>query len=199
MDCHARLRCAAATALYSTELGVAAQHISTDVATLRVVGIILLEVIMESTGQFSFLSVKRVRQVTRNILFKSDTATIRAILAISSLFLSVTVMLQYDISPSPLWKVVWAVADKDIWAMAFFLHFIGLSWLFLDPHPRLRWELIINSYGLLIWVASTLVINMSTWKLYATIAPSTALETVVCLFAAWALFRTGQGKELTRR
>lgn len=153
------------------------------------------EVAMENTSPLIAFSSKRIREVTRRIIMCTDTSAIRVALALASFIFSITIAIQPEDSTLPHWRSITSLINVKLFAAVFFLHAVGLSWRFLDPKPRVMWSLVINSFGLLIWTASAITFNVSTWKHYATIFPNTALEIVMCIFAAWTLLRTGQKNE----
>lgn len=140
----------------------------------------------------SSYNLQRVFLVTKELFWNADTTTIRLILALSSLLFTIGLMATGVDFNFVGYRVMKAMAPKEVWASLFFLHFLGLSWRFLDPIPRIGWALAINGFGLLIWVASTVAINSA----FLRFVPGTSVELVLCCFAAWALFRTGLRKEI---
>lgn len=130
--------------------------------------------------------------VCRGLFWHADTTTIRLILALASLVYATGLMLPGVDLSQPNFAIMRQTMCKEGWALLFFLHWLGMSWRFLDPKPRVGWALFINSFGLLVWTVSTFTINRS----YPVYAPGTSLEIVVCLFSAWALLRTGLKKEI---
>lgn len=136
-------------------------------------------------------TVARFRHVTKALFWNADTTTVRLILALSSLLFCIGLIIPGADFTRPGFIVMADVAPQYVWAAGFFAHFLGLSWRFLDPVPRITWALIINALGLLLWLTSSLCINFA----YHTFAPGTSAELVLCFFAGWSLLRTGLRQE----
>jgi hypothetical protein len=138
-------------------------------------------------------SLRGVAEVTKILLMQADTTTIRAILALASFFFFIALSLPgVDVKAFPSMTLMSQMAPTWLWSLAFLLHFAGLSWRFLDPVPRVRCSVVINSCGFLLWFMPTVSVNLA----YGTFAPGTSAEVALCLFSAWTLIRTGSNKEI---
>lgn len=130
------------------------------------------------------------------IIWKSDATTIRLILATASLMWAVGAWVRpqsFDAIPyNSLEWVAFGLFGPKEWGAAFFLHFVGVVWRTFDPVHRVFWGLVVNTYGLVLWASVTLLL---TWGL-GRLSVTTATDWALCLFAAWALFKTGAPDDL---
>lgn len=134
----------------------------------------------------------RIFSVTKKLFWNADTTTIRVILAASSLLFAIALLLPGLQKTIVAYYLMFEIARPEVWAALFLLHFLALSWRFIDQTPRLGWALAINSFGLCLWLGYILLINFSL----QFFAPGTSTEMVLCVMAAWSLFRTGTSNEL---
>ena len=136
--------------------------------------------------------VHHIMSVTRSIYWNADTTTIRLIIALSSLIWTFPLLFRHGIEKVPGFEVLFNLASPVQWAVGFMIHFVGISWRFLDPRPRIGWALAINSLGFALWFTSTAAVVYALRSL----TPGASLEVVVCMFSAWALYRTGLRDEI---
>jgi len=139
-----------------------------------------------------------LRTLWRLVFWHADTTTIRLLLAIASLVWGIALLA----GPCQGIKCLGAsrglnelkgIASLSVWAAMFFLHFVLVMWRFVDQRSRPGWALLINSFGLGLWLYATIAIITSLQRLTS----GTSLELVTCFFAAWALYRTGINDEIS--
>ena len=73
-----------------------------------------------------------------------------------------------------------------IWGLMFFLHGLGLALIARYKPKTDTWPLLVNAYGLTLWMLTSLGLN---WAVHA-FSPGSSMEFTVCAFATWALYRT---------
>lgn len=137
-------------------------------------------------------SVDHVRRVTYSVFDDADTSLIRILLANASVVWAVFVWFNPHVLDRPAYEIMRSVAPANVWAAAFFIHFLGVYWRTYDPVPRILPGLIINGYGFIIWFFTTVSLNYYV----GSPSPGTAAELVLCASSAWALYKTGFRKEL---
>lgn len=132
-------------------------------------------------------SVRSVERILRDIILGSDTTTIRILLANASLVWAIMLMTQPQMLYYPMFDIMRVIGGSQLWAAAFFFHFIGVYWRAYDTHPKQNSCVLINAYGFFLWFFTTVATNY-----YAGFMnPGTALELVICGASAWALYKTG--------
>jgi hypothetical protein len=136
--------------------------------------------------------IYRIKCVVRHVYFNADTSTIRLVIALASLLWSIELVLNSHISTVPGMEYLFQVAGRLQWAAIFLAHFIGICWRFVDPKPRVYWALLINAAGFMLWSMSTFSVIYDLRSL----TPGTSVELVICIFAGWALYRTGLRGEI---
>lgn len=136
--------------------------------------------------------IAHINMVNHTLLFKQDTVTIRMILAFASLLWGAAMLAWPQSFALPAYRVMAAFcANPKIWAFLFILHYFGVLWRIYDPTRRPTAALVVNSYGLAIWLFVTVCINLSI----GFVSAGTATEWAMCAFAAWSLYRTGYSEE----
>lgn len=139
---------------------------------------------------------EHIKTVMRRIVWRSDATTIRLILATASALWAIGAWLHpqtFDHSPySVLERLDFLHLTTNAWGVLFMLHFFGVMWRVFDPTRRVIWGLIVNSYGLAIWLSVTLSLTIAVGSLDV----DTSTDWALCLFAAWALFKTGARDDL---
>lgn len=140
--------------------------------------------------------IEHFHRVNMIILSQTGTVTIRVLLAGASLLFGLLLLFGAHgntFAMSPLaYGLMAVVTTEKVWAALFILHFFGVAWRVYDPISRPYWAIAVNSFGLFVWGFSTLLINLSIDR----ITPSTGCEWMMVLASAWALFKTGLGKEV---
>ena len=127
------------------------------------------------------------------VFFGADMVTIRVILALASLVSGVALLVDDDKFQMPSYAVVGKFGNEKMWAVYFFLHFIGVHWrVFERSKSRPTWALIINTWGFAIWFISTVGV---AWAVGSVGIP-TSIALTMCVASAWALFRTGLGRDV---
>lgn len=132
-------------------------------------------------------SFDHLKRVTYTVFESADAVLIRLLLANASLLWASFLWLNPYLFDRPAYEIMRVVAPGNVWAWAFFLHFLGVYWRTYDPVPRVLPGLIINAYGFLIWFFTTVSYNYFVGAL----SPTTASELILCISSAWALYRTG--------
>lgn len=149
-------------------------------------------------AKLSLLRVKKgwswdhIRRVTYSVFADADTSLIRILLANASLVWAAFVVMYPQTFQRPPYEIMRAVASGNVWAAAFFIHFIGVYWRTYDPTARVVPGLIINGYGFVLWFFTTVSLNYYV----GAPSPATAAELVLCGSAGWALYKTGFKREL---
>jgi hypothetical protein len=133
-----------------------------------------------------------IRDTVKVVFSTSDTTTIRLLLANASLLWAAGLLIDQDTFERSGYQVIRAFGGEYAWATWFLLHFVGVYWRLFDPRSRPNWALAVNTFGLFLWLTSTLSINIAL----GGFTTSTALEWTLCVASAWALFRTGLKKEV---
>ncbi len=133
-----------------------------------------------------------IRGISRSIFWHADTTTIRVLLALASLGWTLTIICKPDILTVYPYQIIGSIAPGWLWALLFSLYCGGVFWRIFDRTPRVGWALAINAFGLALWLTITICINVKA----GAFIPGSALEVVTCLFAAWALIRTGLGQDV---
>lgn len=140
----------------------------------------------------TYLANCRVCTISRKVFWEADTTTIRMSLALASMGWVYSLLARHDLLQTYPYQIMGAIAPASIWASLFTLYFIGVFWRIFDPVRRVRWALAINALGVLLWITVTLCLNLRTGRF----VPGSSLEIVTCLFAGWAMIRTGNHKEV---
>jgi hypothetical protein len=130
--------------------------------------------------------------VFRKTLLLADTTTIRVLLANASLLWAVALAYDTDAFRHGCCGLMNTFGDETTWALLFSAYFVLTYWRLIDRRARPRWAVAVNTFGLFLWLTSTLSINIAAGHF----DPSTALEWVLCAASAWALYRTGLKTEV---
>lgn len=131
------------------------------------------------------------KYVTLTIFRNADTVTIRLLLAMASLGFAACLIFGNGVFERPGYHLMRKFGGEGVWAALFILHYVGVVWRLYDPVERVRWALVVNSFGFVIWAAMTLCLNLSI----GSITPGTALEWTLVGASGWALYRTGLSGE----
>lgn len=130
--------------------------------------------------------------VSRSVFWRAHPATIRMLLALASLGWFLCILLgAANVGPNN-YRYMWMIMPEWLWAVLFLFHFAGTFWRLFDPEPRVGWALGLNILGFLLWFMLTCSTNFAAGHFI----PGSCLEVVTCGFAAWALIRTGVGKDV---
>lgn len=136
--------------------------------------------------------------IARLVFFKSDTITVRLLLAAASFGYGVLLIWPYfsggpHVFDRPAYALMALIPGGEwTWAVLFFSHCLGVHWRALDPTERVGWGLAVNILGVAIWAYSTASLNIAI----GTLLPSQALEWTMVVASAWALYRTGLSAEV---
>ena len=122
--------------------------------------------------------------MARVVFQRSDSTTVRLILANASALFAFNLWAGHLIFERPVFQIMAAIGNEHAWAVAFLLHFAGVYWRLFDPVSRVAWGLAVNVLGLTVWLLAT-VAQFFTPAMLATI-PS--LLPPRLLVAATALF-----------
>lgn len=129
------------------------------------------------------------------IFFEADTSTIRLTLAWASGFYALSLayhaLAGTDLFTRSPYALMAKFGNEWVWVVIFGLHWMGVHWRVLDPKERVWAGLMVNCYGFLIWLYSTLCINIAL----GVFLPTSAMEWTLTLASAWALYRTGLRRE----
>lgn len=129
----------------------------------------------------------------RLVFLGADTVTIRLLLAWSSLWSALALFIDDDKFQLPAYAVVKLLGTEQMWGCYFLLHFIGIHWrIFNRARSRPKWALVINTYGFFLWFYSTIGLCMAV----GSVGIVSALALTLCAASAWALYRTGLGKDV---
>lgn len=131
--------------------------------------------------------ISRAKTVSRIVFWNADTLTVRLIMANASILWALALVVDPTTFMRHGYEIMKTYGNEYEWAAAFFLHGIGVYWRLFDIKARPTWALIINAWGLGVWLLSTLAINLAI----KTLPASACLEWVLCFFSAWALYKTG--------
>lgn len=131
------------------------------------------------------------------IFFTADTTTVRLMLAVASSFyggfLCYHLALGTGLFERPAYALMSKAGPEWAWALAFLLH-AGLSaWRIVEPRELVKLGFVINSFGLVLWLSSTVCMNIALGALL----PTTAAEWTMILASGWALYRTGWNEGVT--
>lgn len=137
-------------------------------------------------------SIFSFKKIANTILFDSDTTMIRVALAISSLLTSVLYMSHDNVFYWKTCSVMLKIANGNVWAALFLLHAFAAFWRLVDPAKRVLAALVVNSFGLSLWLITTLSALLSSHAF----SPLITLSLVFCGFGAWVVVRTGIREEL---
>lgn len=139
--------------------------------------------------------------VARAIFSLGDTAPVRLLLAWSSGLYAISLAWSAAMGIAVFDRPGYALMElltigpfqgEWLWVGLFSLHFIGVHWRILDPKEKVWAGIMVNFYGLVIWLYSTLSINLSLGFLL----PTSSTEWVLILASGWALYRTGLQREM---
>ena len=130
--------------------------------------------------------------ISRRVFWYAHPTTIRMLLGLSSLLFAVIMLVNPAVAEMRQYTLMMAVMPGWLWVVGMLLHFVGVFWRIFDATPRVRWALAINLLGCYLWFTLTICVNVSM----GGIIPGSSLEVITCLFAAWALIRTGIGKDV---
>lgn len=141
------------------------------------------------------LWMSHINKVNKTLLWDQDTVTVRMILALASLLWSINAINHPEAFGQPAYSALRAFGSiyvtYKVWSALFFLHFFASTWRIYDPVERKTWALVVNAYGLFIWLLVTISMNCAV----GYVAVGTSVEWSLCMFASWALLRTGLRKE----
>lgn len=133
------------------------------------------------------------KDTARIIFMEADTVTIRVLLAWSSFFASISLLIHPDKFNLPAYQVVAQFGNERMWAAYFMLHFIGVHWrIFERSKSRPNWALAINTFGFAIWFISTTSISLAV----GSVGIATSMSFTLCFASAWSLYRTGLGRDV---
>jgi O-antigen/teichoic acid export membrane protein len=134
-----------------------------------------------------------IQDTLRLVFMEADTVTIRVLLATSSLFAATALLVDPGKFKQPAYSVVAQFGSVYMWALYFFLHFIGTYWrIFERSKSRPTWALAINTFGFAIWFVATASIS---WAV-GSVGIVTSMGFTLCLASAWSLYRTGLGRDV---
>jgi len=133
---------------------------------------------------------QHVITVCLRILWHSHASTIRAMLGLSSLLWAIGVYTH----PQSLFEYPYTIFTRltlgpapEMWVALFGVHFLGTLWRLFDPRQRVKWGLVVNSYGLALWLLVTIGLTVELRGL----SPANATTWAITLFSGWALYKTG--------
>lgn len=129
---------------------------------------------------------------SRSVFWHAHPTTVRMLLGLASLGWALCLLVTPDILSNYPYQYMLLVMPWWGWAAGFLLYCAGVFWRIFDHTPRLRWALAINVLGCLLWFTLTICITLKAGRFI----PGSSLELVTCFFAAWALIRTGVGKDV---
>jgi hypothetical protein len=132
------------------------------------------------------------------LFWDMDTTTVRLILGISSYLWGISGLIAPRTFNLKALTLMSAMAPWWTWCTLFIIHGVLVTWRFIDPKPRPRAALLVNTYGFLVWTTTTFMGSLSLSALEPSYAvnPLMAVEMVLCVFAGWALYRTGMTTEI---
>jgi hypothetical protein len=139
-----------------------------------------------------FLTNSRFFYVSRSVFWQAHPTTIRLLLGLASLGWFLCIATDVRTLYNTNYRYMWSIMPMEVWGTLFFLHFVGTFWRIFDPAPRVRWALFFNMLGCFLWFTMTIATNSAA----GVVIPGSCLEIVTCAFAAWALIRTGLGKDV---
>lgn len=130
------------------------------------------------------------RGVTELVFYKADTITVRLLLANASILWALGAILFPDTFERNGYQIM-SLIPRGVWAALFMAHGLGVYWRIFDPEQRREWALVVNGLGLVVWLLSTILINIAVGEF----AIGTSLEWIMCGASAWTLYRTGLKSE----
>jgi hypothetical protein len=130
--------------------------------------------------------------VSRSVFWQAHPTTVRMLLGLASLGWALCIICNPAVVDLPQYRLMMQVMPSWLWSTLFAAHFVGVFWRIFDHTPRIRWALAINFIGCYLWFTLTICINLAA----GYFIPGSCLEAVTCAFAAWALVRTGLGKDV---
>lgn len=139
-----------------------------------------------------FPAICEIFDTSRSVFWQSHPATIRMLLALSSLGWAICLICDPLILTKWPYQYMLAVMPYSAWLLCFLCYFAGIFWRIFDRTPRIHWALLINALGCFLWFTLTICITLRAGRFI----PGSSLEAVTCVFAAWALIRTGLGKDV---
>ena len=139
-----------------------------------------------------FIANSRFFDVSRSVFWQAHPATIRMLLGLASLGWFLCIVVDVHTLYNANYRYMWSIMPMELWGTLFLLHFIGTFWRIFDPNPRVGWALAVNMLGCFLWFTMTIATNSAA----GVVIPGSCLEIVTCGFAAWALIRTGLGKDV---
>lgn len=142
--------------------------------------------------KFGKLRNSGIFDISRSVFWQAHPATIRMVLALASLLWAVTILQHPQILLRPPYQYMPTVLPWWGWVVGFTLYFVGVFWRIYDSKSRVNLALAVNILGCLLWFTLTICVNLAAGRFI----PGTSLELVTCFFAAWALIRTGVGKDV---
>lgn len=137
-------------------------------------------------------AISGIRDISRRIFWHAHPTTIRMLLGLSSLLYALAMFINPSVLQLPHYRIMMQIMPMWLWIALMVTHFIGVFWRVFDTRPRVRWAIAINVLGCYLWFTLTIATNLSMGRFI----PGSSLEVITCLFAAWALIRTGVGKDV---
>jgi hypothetical protein len=137
-------------------------------------------------------AISRVFAVCRGVFWQSHLTNVRMLLALASLGWALAIITNPDVLHIYPYQYMPLVMPTWLWVALFAAHFVGTFWRIFDGTSRLRWALAVNTLGCFLWITLTICVNLRAGHFI----PGSCLEVVTCCFSAWALVRTGLGKDV---
>lgn len=130
--------------------------------------------------------------IARWVFWHAHPTTIRMVLALSSALFAGGMLITPDAMELKQYHMMMTIMPGWLWEVLLIVHFLGVFWRIFDAVPRVRWALAINILGCFLWFTITISVSLSV----GLFLPGSSPSVVICAFAAWALIRTGIGKDV---
>jgi hypothetical protein len=126
------------------------------------------------------------------IVLRSDTTSLRFLLAIASLLWSIFLFMPGDTFERPVYRIMARVGSEELWATFWLLHAVGVLWRVFATRKRVFVAYLLNSLGLVMYAGVAVAIYATRTEPFpAAIAPDLTLA----LIALWVMARTAINSE----
>lgn len=144
-------------------------------------------------SRFFPLDLNYIRLVLRKTLVSSDDVRIRWMMGLASIAWALTLWTQPHFLDRRFFEIMRAMMPAWGWGLCFFAHGAGAMWRIFERRERIAWGLVVNGWGVAVWVAATVAQDIvGGWDV-----PSSTLEVFGCLFLLGSMVTTGSASKST--
>ncbi len=137
------------------------------------------------------MKILNLKNLMKYLFWYTDTTFTRLVLGVAALVVATSLAL-----PDPFhrneWQTLYVLLPaRWVWIVLFLGYFVGVFWRFVDAKPRVRWALIVNILGSVLWLSC-----MFSRYVLSGVTPGTIAEAMLGILSLWVLYRTGLTSEI---